>query len=159
MSYWWLFSGEHWMRVFTGQEKSPCATPCRTFHTKTKFLSRVKNKENDDSFRMQLFFLPEMTVTITDFVKPTISSMLSEVFFHPIKINSLKVGGSMGLWLGLGVVQAIQLFSRYLLPLLCRINQQRSVKVAQWDAPLLKWNIFPASQELANCRQRLGKQI
>ena len=78
------------MRVFTGQEKSPCVTPCRTFHTKTKFLSRVKNKENDDSFRMQLFFLPEMTVTITDFVKPTISSMLSEVFsfFHSIKINS-----------------------------------------------------------------------
>ena len=66
------------MRILTGQEKSPCATPCRTFHTKTKFLSSVKEKK-EDSFRLSLFFIPEMAVTTTDFVKPTISSMLSEV--------------------------------------------------------------------------------
>ena len=66
------------MRIFTGLEKSPCATPCRTFHTKTKFLSSVKEKK-DDIFGLKLFFIPEMTVTTTDFVKPTISSMLSEV--------------------------------------------------------------------------------
>ena len=66
------------MRIFTGQEKSPCANPCRTFHTKTKFLSRVKPKK-EVSFRLSLFFIPEITVTTTDFVKPTISSMLSEV--------------------------------------------------------------------------------
>ena len=66
------------MRVFTGQEKSPCTSPCTNFYTKTKFLSSVKEKQ-DHSFRVKLFFIPEMTVTITDFVKPTISSMLSEV--------------------------------------------------------------------------------
>ena len=34
----------------------------------------------------RLFFIPEMVVTTTDFVKPTISSMLSEVVtisYHP----------------------------------------------------------------------------
>ena len=73
-----IFPGEHWGRIFTGYEKSPCATPCRTFHTKTKFLSSVRDRR-EDSFQFKLFFIPEMTVTITDFVKPTISSMLSEV--------------------------------------------------------------------------------
>ena len=42
----------------------------------------------------------------------------------------VKVGGSMGLWLGLGVVQAIQLFSAYLLPLLKRQKYEKSIKVA-----------------------------
>ena len=82
-----FFPGEHWMRIFTGLEKSPCATPCRTFHTKTKFLSSVKEKK-DDTFGLKLFFIPEMTVTTTDFVKPTISSMLSEVvILHMIRLN------------------------------------------------------------------------
>ena len=76
-----FFPGEHWKWVFTGQEKSPCTSPCRTFHTKTKFLSSVKEKQ-DHSFRLKLSFIPEMTVTITDFVKPTISSMLSEVVIY-----------------------------------------------------------------------------
>ena len=88
---------------------------------------------------MQLFFLPEMTVTITDFVKPTISSMLSEVAYN-YNQNQLyivigfivKVGGSMGLWLGLGVVQAIQLFATYLLPLLKRQKDEKSIKVASF---------------------------
>ena len=35
------------MNIFTGQEKSPCATPCRTFHTKTDFLSSVKENKED----------------------------------------------------------------------------------------------------------------
>ena len=73
-----LHSGEHWGRVFTGLEKSPCPTPCRTFHTKTKFLSSEKEK-TEDRFQLRLFFIPEMTITTTDFVEPTISSMLSEV--------------------------------------------------------------------------------
>ena len=95
------FPGEHWMQIFTGLEKSPCATPCTTFHTKTKFLSSVKEKK-DDSFRFKLYFIPEMMVTTTDFVKPTISSMLSEVaillYNHPKSksIESIAGGGLIG---------------------------------------------------------------
>ena len=36
----------------------------------------------------------------------------------------------MGLWLGLGVVQAVQLFAEYLLPLLRRKTGEGSIKVA-----------------------------
>ena len=76
------------MSIFTGQEKSVCSTPCKTFHTKTKFLSSVSQKK-EDTFRLSLFFIPEMTVTTTDFVRPTISSLLSEVAsFIIIQINS-----------------------------------------------------------------------
>ena len=123
------------MRVFLGQDKSPCTMPCRTFHIKNKFMSSVKERK-DDFFRVKIFLIPEITVTITDFVKPTISSMLSEVttYFIFLKTElskSIKVGGSMGLWLGLGVVQAIQLFSKYIFPLLCRRpKDDQSIKVA-----------------------------
>ena len=126
-------SGEHWGRVFTGLEKSPCPTPCRTFHTKTKFLSSEKEK-TEDRFQLRLFFIPEMTITTTDFVEPTISSMLSEVSYHQRQSSTsnqpFQIGGSMGLWLGLGVVQAVQLFAEYLLPLLRRKTGEGSIKVA-----------------------------
>ena len=52
-----------WSVSVAGQEKSPCTTPCRTFHTKTKFLSSVKEK-TDNSFRVKLFFVL-ITVTVT----------------------------------------------------------------------------------------------
>ena len=48
-----------------------------------------------------------------------------------IQTNSTKVGGAMGLWLGLGVVQAFQLLTSYLLPLLSlRHKHEQSIKVA-----------------------------
>ena len=75
------------MRVFAGEQKSPCATPCRTFHTSSKFLSSVEER-TDDSFRVKIFLVPEVTVTITDFVKPTLSSMLSEVAIFSIVQNA-----------------------------------------------------------------------
>ena len=45
-------------------EKSPCATPCTTFRTKTKFLSSTKEK-TDASFRLRLFlisFQPSLSI-------------------------------------------------------------------------------------------------
>ena len=41
-----------------------------------------------------------------------------------------KVGGSVGLWLGLGVVQAVQLCATCLLPLLRKKARKESIKVA-----------------------------
>ena len=83
------------MQIFTGLEKSPCATPCRTFHTKTKFLSSVKEK-TDNSLRVKLFFV---LITITEFVKPTTSSdafrgrhlylMSMRNKLHPTKVHGV----------------------------------------------------------------------
>ena len=46
---------------------------------------------------LSLSFSQTVQVTTTDFVTPPVSSFLSEV------------GGSMGLWLGLGVLQALEM--------------------------------------------------
>ena len=90
----------------------------------------------------RLMLVPDMIVTTTDFVKPTLSSMLSEVtFLYMLYIiysfstrpcSKFKVGGSMGLWLGLGVIQAIQLFAKYLLPFFRWKTREGSIKVAGW---------------------------
>ena len=47
-----------------------------------------------------------------------------------------KVGGSVGLWLGLGVVQAVQLCATCLVPLFRRKTRKESIKVAN-QIPLL----------------------
>ena len=44
-----------------------------------------------------LEFLPRVEVTTTELVRPLVSALLADL------------GGSVGLWLGLGVLQAIQL--------------------------------------------------
>ena len=55
--------GEDWRKLFLGFTKSPCFLPCSIFHTKTKFISSVK-EINEDKFRLKLFFIPEMQVII-----------------------------------------------------------------------------------------------
>ena len=54
---------------------------------------------------ISLEFMPRVEVTTTEFVRPLVSSLLSDL------------GGSMGLWLGLGVLQALQLGATCLRPL------------------------------------------
>ena len=39
---------------------------------------------------VKLFFIPEMAITITDFVKPTLSTLLSEVWTELISTSWLK---------------------------------------------------------------------
>lgn len=70
-----------------------CPLPCQTTHTHTKFLSTHEAAKTV----LDITFSSEVMVTTTNMLGPTFSSFLSEV------------GGSMGLWLGLGVVQLLQL--------------------------------------------------
>ena len=64
-------------------------------------------------------FSPKVKITKTDLVTPTLSSFLSEVGLKNITLPKTKhkyqVGGSMGLWLGLGAVQVFQLAVKCLL--------------------------------------------
>ena len=75
------------MKLFLGYTKSPCTVPCKTFHTRTKFLSEVKF-DDQERFKVKLFFVPELRITTTDFVNPSLSSLLAEVktMFDPLQI-------------------------------------------------------------------------
>ena len=73
-------------------------------------------------------FSPKVKITKTDLVTPTLSSFLSEVGLKNITLpiaqneTKLQVGGSMGLWLGLGAVQVFQLAVKCLLVASRRFN-------------------------------------
>ena len=63
--------------------------PCNVFYTRTKFISSVRDNKRT-KFMVKLFFIPEMAITITDFVKPTLSTLLSEVWTELISTSWLK---------------------------------------------------------------------
>jgi hypothetical protein len=81
--------------LFKGEYLSDCLLPCTTFRSESKFVGKFKFKGR--STWMNIRFSQTVQVTTTDFIKPTLSTFLSDV------------GGSMGLWLGLGAVQALQM--------------------------------------------------
>ena len=91
-----------------GSRVSDCPLPCKTTQAQTKLLFEEKNTDT----YIDITFSSKVKLTKTDLVKPTLSSFLSEVrlkkFFMKIK-TQFQVGGSLGLWLGLGAVQVFQL--------------------------------------------------
>merc|ERR1712192_19775 len=72
-----------------------CPLPCTTFQTETRFLQKDPTQY---SHQFGLTFDSTVEVTNTVMMKPTMSNFLSQV------------GGSLGLWLGLGVLQILALF-------------------------------------------------
>ena len=83
---------------------SPCPLPCATTSTETRFVSEVVLREGRRQNMLALIQLSQaVEVTTTSLVQPTFTSLLS------------SVGGSMGLWLGLGVLQTIELVINFVL--------------------------------------------
>ena len=78
-------------KLFKGYNTSDCPIPCKAFTTNSKFVSGFRLDQNQTIVTIK--FLSNVRVTKTDFLRPGFSSFLSDV------------GGSVGLWLGLGVVQ------------------------------------------------------
>jgi hypothetical protein len=91
--------------MLDGTSISDCPLPCSTIYTETRFISEAVI---DDSY-IDITFSPSVQVTMTDFVKPTLSSFLSDV------------GGSVGLWLGLGALQAAEIVFNCVLPRIRRL--------------------------------------
>ena len=83
-----------------GNLLSSCLLPCTTFHTNIRFETERFNPGN----KIVLTFANKIQVTTTDFLPFHLSTLLSDL------------GGSMGLWLGLGVLQAGQLVLTFVLP-------------------------------------------
>ena len=88
--------------LFDGTQLSDCPLPCITTTTETKHISDKTNPCNLSTLLLTLS--SKVLVTRTDFPEFRLASFLSEV------------GGSMGLWLGLGMVQALELVINSLLP-------------------------------------------
>jgi hypothetical protein len=101
--------GHNWF-LFDGTKPSDCPLPCSTTHTKTKFLE--KHIPYSHRTMLALTFSPTVKVTTTDFVSLELSTFLSDV------------GGSIGLWLGLGVLQAAEMVVKFLLPTLWMFGAQ-----------------------------------
>ena len=77
----------------TGTRKSNCQMPCSTMHVDSRSLS----VEDGEETAIALFFSDNVLVTKTQFIKFNFLMFLSDI------------GGSMGLWLGLGLLQALRI--------------------------------------------------
>ena len=92
---------------------------------------------------MSIYYSVICIYRTTPKIYPKFYFCLSKLWTWPeLKINS-QVGGSMGLWLGLGVIQAIQLLVQYILPFLRRKTQKNEtrgnrlkepIKVSTWNS-------------------------
>ena len=85
-----------------GTRLSACPLPCTTIYTSTRLVAKTNKFQNRS--KIELTFSNTMKVTTTDFLPFHLSTLLSDL------------GGSMGLWLGLGVLQAGQLVLVWVMP-------------------------------------------
>ena len=83
--------------LYRGSTLSNCPMPCTTYRTTTRMISK---RASYPLGRILLSFSEKVTMTITELETPSVSELLSEL------------GGSIGLWLGLGAFQAIEILSK-----------------------------------------------
>ena len=94
--------------LYTGKRLSACPMPCTTFGTSTKMISK---RATVDKSHIVLSFSGTVQMTITEMETPSISGLLS------------AIGGSIGLWLGIGVLQAIEVLTSMFLALFDRVRK------------------------------------
>ena len=100
-------TGTHYEDLADGTELSDCPLPCTTTKTDTRLLAKYPTSHNGSL--INLTFSSKVVVTRTDLLVFNLSSFFSEL------------GGSMGLWLGLGIIQAMDLGVNWILPRITQI--------------------------------------
>ena len=79
---------------------SNCPMPCSSFATTTRMISK---RVSYPLGRILLSFSEKVTMRITELETPSVSELLS------------AIGGSIGLWLGLGAFQAVEILSKVII--------------------------------------------
>ena len=88
-----------YINIHDGTQKSSCLMPCSIIHIESQILEEKIPKSNNSV--INLTFSQGVVVIKTSFVKFSFINFLS------------GLGGCMGLWLGLGFLQAIEMFITY----------------------------------------------
>ena len=86
---------EKYKNIILGTLESDCLPPCTSTNIISVFLD--EKKENFTRSRIDITFSNKVSVVLTDFPKFNIAMFLS------------SCGGSMGMWLGVGVVQTVEM--------------------------------------------------
>ena len=95
------YSLQNWYKkrnLFSGFKSSDCQLPCTRVSVDSK-LEYVKKNDEDDN-QINLIFINSIEISKTDFANFNIFTVLS------------FIGGNMGLWLGLGMVQFFEIFMK-----------------------------------------------
>ena len=85
------------LNIFNGVTLSNCHQPCTTSSIVSRLVRQWEMEHEKTSSMIDIVPSPTVVVKRTDFVSPPASSLLSEF------------GGAMGLWLGLGMAQLVQI--------------------------------------------------
>ena len=86
-----------------GTQLSDCPLPCTTTSVETRLLAETISTHNSST--INLTFSPTIIVTTTSFLKFIFAKFLSDL------------GGCMGLWLGLSIVQLVDTVLKCVLPI------------------------------------------
>ena len=98
-----LSDSEIYYKLHNGLQKSNCPVPCSTFYVESKYITG----EWYSSSGIDLDLSQDIIVIKTEFLKFTFEKFLSDI------------GGSMGLWLGLGLLQSFELFTNHI----CKVRR------------------------------------
>ena len=86
-----------------GTQLSDCPLPCTTTSVETRLLAETISTDNSST--INLTFSPTIIVTTKSFLKFIFAKFLSDL------------GGCMGLWLGLSIVQLVETVLKCVLPI------------------------------------------
>ena len=77
--------------LFFGYQTSDCLRPCKTMEVRSRLVSTMTMANKPEEMRIRIKFDPTVTVTTTDFVKPSLGVFMSEVSLKAMFYLTLSV--------------------------------------------------------------------
>ena len=101
--------------MFLGYKTSYCPVPC----TRTKMDMKHLTTDEENHHMIEILFSESLLVTRHFFPDPSLAESLA------------SLGGSMGLWLGLGVLQLLQLVTKNIIVLFAKATKKNQVEIEE----------------------------